>query len=831
MNRKTASRLKSWLLNPIPLLGIWLRRRALHELTQEIAANGSPQALEVLAAVMDRLPDRQSQAAVQQILENVQGARQVDSVCQAWVDTRSANLARLIARRGWVASGPGLVRILSALLSDKLDLIRGIEAKDLTALLDACADPEPLLAGQAQTCLAQLSDQASIDALCELWARQRKTQPANPNPHLWAALASARYIASRPPEVRVLTALHCANPQALTGDGAEIAPPLAAALLDPDPQIVSQARSAITLLSNRPLQDAICQEFIHSPGGSAEILRRDSVLQEAIQAGGYLPHNPAQRALFFFLTDQWERYESLDYDQNQLRAVYDAASPILRERIQSRLRHAGRPGYLNILVGGDETSRLKKMSPAEIELMVQLLKREQQWARLWGLACKLPLYWGLQIVRSLHKNGWQPAESADHEVYTRLGHLSDQAAIQASREISRHMLQAIERARVHLLHGRLNDLAFAPRSPLIALGSSRRRVILWNYQTGTVQAKITQAEDGPFNHSIGEIAYTGQGELVFAERTRGSTHCRVYLQRDGQPRAIYTETGSITGLEPVGENGILLTGRSQFVSLLDVSDLPQQVQRRVFPVWARATAVHPSLPVAALLHQSAELISLPDLQPSAPGRSAEQMINCGAFLPDSEDLLVGKLTGEILLLPRRKNGLGKPEPLKALRHEGRVTGLAALRHSPVVISAGEDGLIHFMGWPDKRLRGQVGRPGEIIQSLHVSADESFLAVVHSDTHLTLWDLRIQTLPAIFSRPLLAATPGQLAVLQSIATSTSSAEVQPGSQPTVPPMPPLTPAGTRALSAAILLLQHRLRHDIELEMVAEIKMGEFDIEIE
>ncbi len=800
MDASTALRLQGWLFSRIPLLGTWLRRRALREL----AADGSPKALEILALGLDRLPDPQAQAQIQALVEAVHDARQIDAACRAWAQTRSPHLGQLILERGWTASGPPPVRLLSALQANRPEVVCSIEADDLPALLAICRDADPTLAERARACLEKLDHQGAIDALCLAWARQRD------DALLAAALSAGRYIARRPPEVRILTALLRGEPQALAQDGAEIVPQLAAAVDDPDPRFATLAAQAVAGLANRAAQEAACQALLHADSPA---------LQAAVLAGGYLPANAAQRALFFFLTGQWERYESLDFDHSQLRAVYSAAGADLRQRINSRLRQAGRPSYLNILVGGDESARLKQMNGAEIELMLQLIKAERQWLRLWGLIPRLPLAWALQTLDDLQAAAWQPAESADQELFAQLAGLNSPQARAASRAILSHMQPAVERARVRLLHGRLNGLAFDPLCSHVALGTSRRRVVVWDYRAGALCEKISASSEGEFQHSIGEIAYTRRGELVFAERTQGAALCRVYLQRGGRTQAVYTETGSVTALEPAGEASIFLTGRSQFASLLDFSGPPVQMTRRVFPFWARAACVHPARPLAALLHHSAMLVELPELRPAAPERDAGQMLSCGAFLPDSEDLLVGKLTGDTLLLARRKNGFAKPELLKYNRHAGRVIGLAALRRYPLVVSAGSDGLLEFTGWPDRSRRGRAGRLGEQIQSLHLAADESFLAVAHSDTFLSLWDLRIQELPGVFSRPLLEASPNQLAALRASAGPDANGE------------PPLTPAGQSALQAAVLLLQFRFRHDSEIDAAPEIKAGEFDIEIE
>jgi hypothetical protein len=59
-----------------------------------------------------------------------------------------------------------------------------------------------------------------------------------------------------------------------------------------------------------------------------------------------------QRALFYFLTGQWEQYESLDFDHTLLRMVYEAGHEDLRKRIAEQARRAGRVDWVEVVTGG-----------------------------------------------------------------------------------------------------------------------------------------------------------------------------------------------------------------------------------------------------------------------------------------------------------------------------------------------------------------------------------------------------------------------------------------------------------------------------------------------
>src|SRR5262249_2336850 len=67
---------------------------------------------------------------------------------------------------------------------------------------------------------------------------------------------------------------------------------------------------------NVAAQEALCRLVIHHDHPGA---------RKAVFAAGYVPHEETHRALFYFLTEQWAEYESLDFDHRLLREAYDSA--------------------------------------------------------------------------------------------------------------------------------------------------------------------------------------------------------------------------------------------------------------------------------------------------------------------------------------------------------------------------------------------------------------------------------------------------------------------------------------------------------------------------
>ena len=181
--------------------------------------------------------------------------------------------------------------------------------------------------------------------------------------------------------------------------------------------------------------------------------------------------------------------------------------------------------------------------------------------------------------------------------------------IKASEHLDYPFPPAICQAQARLKAGRVNEVAFSPLRPLIALGTSHRKVLLWNFQTAAVE----QTYRG-FAHSIGVVAFARNGRLLFGERTSASAPCSLYAVEDSQPHPIGQQTGSITAIEPVGELQVLVAGHDQEVRLLEVSAQPRLVSSKKFPFWARSICVANSSQHAALLHNGLTIVELPALK-------------------------------------------------------------------------------------------------------------------------------------------------------------------------------------------------------------------------
>jgi len=754
----------------------------------------------LISATRDHNP--QIAARARQGIRALHNPASIDSLCRIWLEKRQAFLAEIMKEAGYVAHKPARVRAYSALKIDRPEVLMQASPEMVPAIVEACGDSDPDIAARARRYLLHLQSQPAVDAFCRLWSETR-------SPLSEETLLKAGYKAHLPLKVHLLVALKTGQDAA-----AESIPPAALndlieATQDADPIIQSAANKAMNRLKLEETQEALAMRFIESG---------DPLAREVSIAQGYAPREAEMRALFFFLTGQWSAYDDLDYDQSLMRIVYEGAGHDLRQRIAAQVQAAGRTPYLTILAGMDYRSRADEVNPNEAALLIRVLAQNKEWNRLWALAPELALPFSVRIVQILADAGWQPEDELDRQAFSEMVELARRSMILSTSELSRVLPQAMPRASLKV-QGRVNEVAFSPTDPVLAIATSSRKVVLWNFQT----ASIVKVLDG-FHHSVGRLAYLPDGTLCCGERTNTLTQCAIVVYHNHETYQIHNHEGSITVLEPVGQYQILTAGRDGKVTLWDVASRQLIKEIRVPVGWARNASVAPDQQSFALLEDRLQLYRLPDLRP-IPGQPyiapranytnyKKGKASLVTFSPDGKYIITGQHNGQVALYFH--NSLTQRPPRNVVTEfQKPVRGIHFLPRYPILVTAGAEGSLRFLRWPELSPLGVQSSFNDSdtgqMTSLHISANGSFMATGTNDAFLRLWDMRVLDIPDLFSKPLANATHDQIDAIIAL-----------GEYITLPE--PVR----NGLKFLRLLLQYRFRFDIHIEEVPSIQFGEFDI---
>lgn len=699
MNRQQLERCRRLLYTRLPLVGGLLRRRA----AQALVRDNSLEAVRLLTEAVTRSDDGAVRALAADALRRLTNPRHREAVGAAWLETRHAGLASLLAVCPWRGEAPLRVQVYHALQQDRRDLLTPLESRAAEALVQACADADVEIAKRARDVLGTLQTPEGREALCRL------------------------------------------------------------------------------------------------------ALRPDAALaREVALTAGYAPADGRQRALFYFLTEQWALYEGLDFDQALLRAVYQAGDEELRRRIAVKARQVGRLEWVAVVTGGRQQRRLGEMTDAEWQVTVDVLRARGQWPDLWRLARAAPAPWAARCLALLKEAAWRPPEAGFDEL-ARLAEgwqEPDLAALVRPQPVS--MKQG----------GPVTALAFGADGGLLASGGADGAVRLWRLPDGQALRACEGHPGGVTCLAIHPDART----LVSGAHDR---LVRRWTLPDGRPLPPLPEEPRATVRLAFTPDGTRLAGGlGAWAPGWEYADGAGLVRLWDF---------EPGRVVATLTAQNAAVTSLavsPDGRLLVSGGSDARIRVWG--LPEGDFrqlLLAGEPIAALAISPDGRTlasggydravrlwRLPTGEPLGKLDgHTADVTCLALSPDGRVLASGGHDHAVCLWNLPEPRLLRRLHEPTGAVTCVAISPDGRLLATGGKDSVVRLWSL----LPLR-----LAHAPTAQMNRRDLAWVEETLQ-----EVTLPVSP------RRALEFLAALIRWRLRYDIEVgEAPRRVTVGEFDIEI-
>ncbi len=607
--------------------------------------------------------------------------------------------------------------------------------------------------------LDRLESSTAVDAFCASWARSR-------NQALEGVLMRAQYIAHHPMALRVLTAVKVGKPQALLALGEQAVEPMLAACRDQDPDIAAGARAALGALTDPAAKEALCHHLMAG---------EDADLAAVAIAANIAPRETAERALFYFVTEQWEAYENLDFQEERplLRQAYSQASGPVRTAVLTTAKRTGMSSVVNAaLARSSRRLKTQHMTAAEWEVISEGLQRESRWDELWRLCFHAPVNFAAQMVLALKGSSWQPP---DHErgLWEKLRDLCPEEGNRLTLVVGEllrsvkghaHAVRCLtmdpagtqlagtvhETVRVWSLGGDnqaakldghadvVSALCTSPDGLFLVSGSKDRTVRLWNIRTGNLIKTLTghrgEVSCLALNPSGDRLASGSKDSTVRIWTIPGGEHKKSLslpsLRRDTSwvlclafsPDGRMTITGSKDSSVrlwrfPEGDHIKTLEGHRGGVLCLTVSPDGRRL-------------------ASGGKEGSIRLWSLPEGRLVATLDAHQGGVQCMESSPDSSVLISGGHDGTVRLW-RFDDG----KALATLEgHRGEVSVLVRNPNGSVVVSGSSDCTVKIWSLTDgtllTTLTGHTGR----LRSLSVTPDGTILASGGDDRTLCLWHL-------------------------------------------------------------------------------------------
>jgi len=528
------------------------------------------------------------------------------------------------------------------------------------------------------------------------------------------------------------------------------------------------------------------------------VLRYDDAQAYAISVKrGYLPREAVHKALFLFLTQQWQAYETFDFDQRLLVAAYETAGLELRKRMLDISRQSGQMEWFRSLSGANRTRWLRDLSDADWETAIRGLESAGRFEEMWRLSQLSSPLWSARILARLEAAGWQPAPPHELEAFTLLANLAREAAAAPPAIRPRYSFQVVTM-------DDLRSLALSPDGRTLALGSASNAIHLWRLEEKPEALPILYAASTQ-THAL---AFSPDGELLAA--AVADQTIRVYQWLDG--RAVKTMPGH-KGL--IRSIAISSDNRTMYSASFDGT-----LRAWRFPVGTESRVID---------HSQGEIFAV-------------------ALSPDSRELIAA---GADLAL----KVFQIPEGAKVREMEGHsatVTMLAASPTTPFVASYSRDQSIRVWNYINGRQVQAFDAGTQPVTGLCIHPNEQILFSASTKGQLTVWNistgLSLQDL-AMHRRAVigLALTPsGDTLISASIdgAVTLWNLETFLLARQPVEDMPldrasslqkqlkthTLTGTEKAWLAFLVELLRWKQRFDIQIEGSRTISVGEFDIQL-
>jgi WD40 repeat protein len=584
----------------------------------------------------------------------------------------------------------------------------------------------------------------------------------------------------------------------------EAIPLMAGYCEDPDPKIAHKAQQTLLAMDSAVALDALVDCFIQT--GNTYAL-------QTIQKHHFQPEDLRRRTTLSFLTEDLAAYDLLDFDRRVLSLTYQESPPDLRRRMIRIIQSNGRADLLTVVTGSKDTSRIEDLTAEEMQVLVDMQQQSQNWPRLWELIFELPPKWSLIAFRSLLESGYEPSNPDDLHVFRQLKEINPFLP-------NPHLLKENElfpvsfRVATIKVPGRINDIAFAPSLPQIAIGTGLGKVALWDYEKAEMTGVIDQ-----FDHSVGNLAYTKNGALVCGERANPDMPCALKIYQYGQLSTLGRHAISIRTLAPVGANRLISASSDREVSLWDTEKMHQIDSRIIYP-YPRAVTAWPDGSKALLISKTLNILDLNTMAHQTltrrvrPGKHAGLYRwgtgSCAVFHPNGQEFFLGISNG-LVWHYQQEGQTFYCSGTQVTSHIGQIRNLFYLDKSDTLITGGGEGSLHFIHWPTGRVIQKIQLPEKNLTSFHLSYDQTIMATGNADAEMSIWDLRSLGLADLSKYFLANSTPLQISALRSLAEE-----------------PSLKPDARQMLAYIECLLLHRHRHDIEIAAGTHIKRGQFDI---
>lgn len=320
--------------------------------------------------------------------------RTLDLVARHWFQNRNPDLERMLVNHRYTATEPPQLKLATALLQNRDDLINeegASAAKYLRQFLlgeTGCG-----LATSVQEYLGRRPAQSIIDELWQEWFASESDQ-------LLSALQAVATPAARPTNLRLLSRLILSD----ADDLRLLEEEEVEALLEIHTGCTSKLKQVIeTALSNLKTPAAI--EALCRAALNGSLLANRIVRNERLR-----PQNISNRALLAIQLRQFDQLERDDPSAEHTVSAYFSSEQQIQRLVIQALRASNCTKYLEAILSQNLRRNRNQLSSADWQDLSVALQNSEDWDVIWKIVGIAPATLAVKLIKNLKLVGWEPPE-------------------------------------------------------------------------------------------------------------------------------------------------------------------------------------------------------------------------------------------------------------------------------------------------------------------------------------------------------------------------------------------------------------------------------------
>jgi hypothetical protein len=481
---------------------------------------------------------------------------------------------------------------------------------------------------------------------------------------------------------------------------------------------------------NRVAQNILCQLFIQH-----DHLPAKNIALEA----GFLPESTLQTALFYFLAEQWEEYQKVDFDHSYLTTAYEISTPAVQNRLIRVSRKSGQLEWTRRLSASSRRIWLGDLNDADWQAVINLLSSTSQWPELWLLAQAGPPANAAQIFTLLTNASWKAQDLEEQAALAKFAALaavcqkaglpvspqaswrspSQEVTCLTDETLSGILAAGTSQTAIHLWKlttsveahppifspiARTHALAISPTGTYLAAALGDNTIRLYDLSDGRMVKTL-----GGHQGLIRTLAFAPDGKILYSASFDQTVMFWRIPQGSPLPPGKIKFDNEVFGLEISPDGRFLLAagaGKTVQVFRLPEGKLIYTLSSHAETITALSASPFNHLAASCSRDRHIQVFNY------ASGRIIHSLqalvpLSFICFAASGRHLFEGSLDGKIMLV---ETSTGKRSTLPE-HHQAVITGLRLVKDGHGLVSASQDGRLC---WWDLRLWNLIQSPVETI---------------------------------------------------------------------------------------------------------------------